>query len=88
MRRTALSLAAAAIAVVSAFGTGAAHASDACSNEPGDVSVLGVVGVDKPGSNGRYAVCVLGSANGVSITHPYGGTCVQLILNDQNVGSC
>jgi hypothetical protein len=89
MRRIALSLAAAAVATSFAFAGTPAHAADSCSNEPGDVSVLGLVGVDNPGSNGRYAVCVLGGAYGVAIYRsPSGGTCIALIVDDQLVGSC
>jgi hypothetical protein len=88
MRRTALPLIATAIAIAGTFSAGAAHASGACGNEPGDINVLGIVGVDNPGTNGQYAVCVAGQPDGVSITHPFGGTCVQLIVNGQLVGSC
>jgi hypothetical protein len=89
MRKTALSLALATVAASFALAGAPAHAQDSCSNEPGDIEVLGLVGVDKPGSNGRYAVCVLGGAYGVAIyPSPSGGTCVALIVDDQTVGGC
>ena len=69
------------------IGTAPSFAND-CNNEPGDVNVAGIAGVDHPGSNGYYFACVGGGNYGVHVKTGSTGTCAELIVNTQEIGGC
>ena len=80
---------AALAATAAAVFTAAPAQAVSCTNEQGDIYVLNLVGVDYPGDNRRYAVCVLDGAYGIAIDEdPGGSTCVALIVNDGYIGGC
>ena len=82
--RIARVLAATTVAATVLLTGGTSHADhNDCHNEPGDVYV-GVVGVDSPGSNGYVFGCV---GNGTYGVHR-DGTCVEIIVNHEELGGC
>ncbi len=73
----------------------------ACRNQPGDVSILGLVGVDQydppPSGNGIIAVChpavvpighplLSDTYSGVRVAQDSNGTCVAVIIERNQVG--
>jgi hypothetical protein len=73
-----------------AFAAPAGATGGMCTNEPGDVNLLGVAGVDRPeigpGANGIVAVCGPDSAYGVRVYQGPDGTCVALLVDGQYIG--
>jgi hypothetical protein len=88
MRRVLASAALAATAAATLFTATPAQA-NTCSNEKGDVYVDPIVGIDMPGDNHWYAICVLGGVYGVAVAEgPGGSTCIEVVVNSRLIGGC
>ena len=71
------------------IASASAAESGSCNNEQGDIheTVLGTeYGVDHPGSNHYYVVCLgEGHDYGVDLDNGSGGTCLAVVVNSRQI---
>jgi len=58
-----------------------------CGDQPGDIEILGLVGIDQIRTYGNViGVCVQGHVAGVGYRSDYGGTCVWVVVDGTYLG--